>query len=142
MATKQYGTRGKSTLQSALTSQVSAATINATYDITSELNYIMVDMPSSQGNTVSPSAVRAASREQTRTNKKIIKSVPVPPPRPPAIKNKASLVQKNSVAKVKNNVIVRSPQSSGAKTTSSEGEMETVNDRIDYVSKHEFLAVK
>ena len=94
MATKQYGTRGKSKLQSAQTSQVSVTNINATHDVTNELNDIMVDMPSSQGNTVSPSSVRAASRERARTNKKIIKSVPVPPPRPPAIKNKASLIQK------------------------------------------------
>ena len=39
-------------------------------------------------------------------------------------------------------MIVRSPQSSGAEITSSEGKMETVNDPIDYVSKREFLAVK
>ena len=37
---------------------------------------------------------------------------------------------------------MRSQQSSGAEITSSEGEMETVNDRIDYMSKREFLAVK
>ena len=118
------------------------ATVNATQNVTKELDKIMVDMPSSQSNTVSPSAVRAASRERARTNKTIIKSVPVPPPRPPAIKNKASLIQENSVAKVKKSVIVRSPQSSGAEITSSEGEMETVYDRIDYVSKREFLAAK
>ena len=70
------------------------------------------------------------------------RNIPSPPPRPPAIKNKASLIQKNSVAKAKKSVIVRSPQSSGAEITSSEGEMETVIDRIDYVSKREFLAVK
>ena len=141
MATKQYGTRGKSKLQSAQTSQVSAATINAARNVTNKLNDIMVDMSSSQGNTVSPSTVRAASRKRARTNKKIIKSVPVSPPRPPAIKNKTSLTQKNSVAQFEKSVIVRSPQSSGAEITSSEDEMETVNDRIDYVPKREFLAV-
>ena len=141
-ANHKYGTRGKSKLPLTKTSQVSVATVNATQDVTKELNEILVDMPSSQSYTVSPSAVRAASRERARTNKKIIKSVPVPPPRPPAIKNKASLIQKNSVAKAKKSVIVRSPQSSGAEIISSEGEMETVIDRIDYVSKREFLAVK
>ena len=39
-------------------------------------------------------------------------------------------------------MIVQSPQLSGAEITSSEGEMETVNDRVDYVSNREFLAVK
>ena len=119
----KYGTRGKSKLPLAKTSQVSVTPVNATQNVTKELNELMVDMPSSQGNAVSP-------------------SVPVPLPRPPAIKNKASLIQKNSVAKAKKSVIVRSPQSSGAEITSSEGEMETVNDRIDYVSKRECLAVK
>ena len=141
-ANHKYSTRGKSKLPLTKTSQVSVATVNATQDVTKELNEIMVDMPNSQGNTVSPSAMRAASRERARTNKKIIKSVPVPPPRPSAIKNKASLIQKNSVAKVKKSVIVRIPQLSGAEITSSEGEIKTVNDRIDYVSKREFLAVK
>ena len=132
-ANHKYGKRGKSKLPLSKTSQVSVATVNATQDVTKELNEIMVDMPNSLGNTVSPSAMRAASRERARTNKKIIKSVPVPPPRPPAIKNKASLIQKNSVAKVKKSVIVRLPQLSGAEITSSEGEIETVNDRIDCV---------
>ena len=90
----KYGTRVKSKLPLTKTSQVSVATVNATQDVTKELNEILVDMPSSQGNTVSPSAVRAASRERARPNKKIIKSVPVFPPRPPAIKNQASLDRK------------------------------------------------
>ena len=111
VANHKYGSRGKSKLPLTKTSLVIVATVNATQDVTKELNEIMVDMPSSQGNTVSPSAVRAASRERARTNKKIIKSVPVPPPRPLAIKNKASLIQENSVARVKKSVIVRSPQS-------------------------------
>ena len=129
----KYGTRGKSKLQSAQTSQVSADIINATQNVTKELNEILVDMPSSQGNTVSPSAVRAASREREIKNKRVARNIPSSPLRPPANKNKASLIQKNSVAKVKKSVIVRSPQSSGAEITSSEGEMETVIDRIDYV---------
>ena len=141
-ANHKYGTRGKSKLPLTKTSQASVATVNATQDVTKELNEILVDMPSSQGNTVSPSAVRAASREREIKNKRVARNIPSPPPRPPAIKNKASLIQKNSVAKAKKSVIVRSPQSSGAEITSSEGEMETVNDRIDYVSKREFLAVK
>ena len=67
-ANHKYGTRGKSKLSLKKTSQVSVATVNATQDVTKELNDLMVDMPSSQGNTVSPSAVRAASRERARTN--------------------------------------------------------------------------
>ena len=141
-ANHKYGTRGKFKLPLTKTSQASVATVNATQDVTKELNEILVDMPSSQGNTVSPSAVRAASREREIKNKRVARNIPSPPPRPPAIKNKASLIQKNSVAKAKKSVIVRSPQSSGAEITSSEGEMETVNDCIDYVSKREFLAVK
>ena len=141
-ANYKYGTQVKSKLSSTKTSLVSVATVNATQDVTKKLNEIMVDLPSSQDNTISPSALRAASRERAKTNKKTITSVPVLPPRPPAIKNKTSLIQKNSVAKVKKSVVVRSLQSSGAKITSSEGEMKTVNESVDYVSKREFLAVK
>ena len=142
-ANHKYGTRGKSKLPLTKTSQASVATVNVTQDVTKELNEILVDMPSSQGYTVLPSAVRAASREREIKNKRVARNIPSPPPpRPPAIRNKASLIQKNSVAKAKKSVIVRSPQSSGAEITSSEGEMETVIDRIDYVSKREFLAAK
>ena len=76
MATKQYGTREKSKLQSAQTSQVNAATINATHDVTNELNDIKVDLPSSQGNTVSPSAVRAVSCEREMNNKRVARNIP------------------------------------------------------------------
>ena len=139
-ANHKYGTKSKLPLTK--TSQVSVATVHATQDVTKELNEIMVDMPSSQENTVSPSAVRAASREREMKNKRVASNIPSPSPRPLVLKSKASLIQKNSVAKVKKSVIVRSPQSSGAEITSSESEMETVNDRIDYVSKRDFLAVK
>ena len=98
MATNhKYGTRGKSKLSSAKTFQVSVANFNATQDVTNELNDIIVNLPNSsqcKGNTVSPSVVRAASRERERINKMIVKSVPAPPPRFPAIKNKAGFNKK------------------------------------------------
>ena len=105
MAAKQYGTRGKSKLRSAQTSQVSAATINATHDVTNELNDIMVDMPSSQGYTVSLSAMRAASREREMKNKRMARNIPSPPPRPPVLKNEAGSVQKKPVAKARKKLL-------------------------------------
>ena len=139
MATKQYGTRGKSKMQLAQTSQVSTATINATQDVANELNEIMVVLPSSQG-TVSPSAVRAASREREKKNGRVARSVPTPPPRPSVLKNKVGLAQKKPVAKARKTVVVLSPQVSNTDTSSSEGEQKS--SKSSYVSRAEFLAVK
>ena len=124
-ANYKYGTRGKYKLQSAQTSQVSATTINATHDVTTELNDIMVDLPSNQGNTVSPSAMRVASREREMKNKRVARNIPSPSPRPPVLKNKVSSVQKNPVAKAKKTVVLHSSQASNTESSSSEGELKT-----------------
>ena len=102
----------------------------------------MVDLPSSQGNTVLPSAVRAASRKREMKNKRVARNIPSPPPRPPVLKNKVSSVQKKSVAKAKKTVVLRSPQTSNTESSSSEGELQTSKSNEIYVSKREFLAVK